>query len=101
MSAGIAVGAGMRAVVFDGAGGPEVLALCELPRPRPGPEELLVRVRAAALNRGDALHRAGLYAPPPGHTQVPGIEIAGEVAELGSQVNGFRPGDPVFGITNG
>lgn len=91
----------MRAVVFDGFGGPEVLALRELPRPRPGSQELLVRVRAAALNRADTLQRAGVYAPPPGQIEIPGVEIAGEVAGWGPEVTGFREGDPVFGITAG
>jgi putative PIG3 family NAD(P)H quinone oxidoreductase len=93
--------AAMRAVVFEGFGGPEVLALCELPRPQPGPQELLVRVQAAALNRADTLQRAGVYAPPPGQVDIPGVEIAGEVAAWGSEVTGFREGDRVFGITAG
>jgi NADPH2:quinone reductase len=91
-------GARMRAVVFDGHGGPEVMRLAEMPRPEPGPDQLLVRVRVAALNRADLLQRAGEYDPPPGESQVPGVEIAGEVEAWGAAVEGFERGQPVFGI---
>ena len=92
----------MRAVVFAGKGGPEVIEVRELADPRPSRGEVLVRVRAAALNRADLLQRRGLYAPPPGvREDVPGLELAGEVAAVGEGVTGFAPGDRVMAITAG
>jgi NADPH2:quinone reductase len=91
----------MRAVTFDGYGGVEVLRISDLPRPQPGPQELLVRVRAAALNRADTVQRSGEYKPPPGVSEIPGIEIAGEVDSWGSEVTGFARGQRVFGIVGG
>jgi putative PIG3 family NAD(P)H quinone oxidoreductase len=87
-----------RAIVCDGHGGPEVLKLAEIPRPEPGPGQLLVRVRAAALNRADLLQRAGEYSPPPGESAILGVEIAGEVEAWGAGVEGFRRGQGVLGI---
>lgn len=91
----------MRAVTFRGAGGVEVLAISEVPRPEPGPEELLVRVRAAALNRADTLQRSGEYQAPEGVSPIPGVEIAGEVAGWGEGVSGFALGDRVCGLVGG
>jgi NADPH2:quinone reductase len=88
----------MRAVVCEGFGGPEVMRLAEVPRPVPGPEQLLVRVRASALNRADTLQRAGAYAPPPGESAILGVEIAGEVEAWGEGVEGFARGQGVFGL---
>jgi len=73
----------MREVFFDGAGGPEVIKLREAPVPSPGPGQVLVEVVAAGVNRPDCIQRAGLYPPPPGETQIPGLEIAGRVVALG------------------
>ena len=92
----------MKAVVITKAGGPEVLALRDIPDPQPGAHEVLVRVRAAGLNRADILQREGRYPAPPGAPQdIPGLEFAGEVAELGQQVQMWRPGQRVFGIAAG
>ena len=92
----------MRAVVIPRPGGPEVLELRELPRPEPGSDQILVRVRASALNRADTLQRAGRYPAPPGAVaEVPGLEFAGEVAALGPGVRRWREGDRVFGIVGG
>lgn len=88
----------MRAVVCDGFGGVEVLRIGERPRPVPGPGELLVQVRAAALNRADSMQRQGGYSPPPGESDVLGVEIAGEVVGWHPEVEGFQVGDGVFGI---
>lgn len=87
-----------RAVVCDTYGGPEVLKISEIPRPEPGPGQLLVRVRAAALNRADVLQRQGEYDPPPGESKVLGVEIAGEVEAWGDGVEGFQKGQGVLGI---
>ena len=85
-----------------GAGGPEVLSLEERPDLIPGPSELLVRVRATALNRADLLQLRGNYAPPPDvPPDVPGLEYAGEVLAVGPRVRRFRPGDRVMGLVGG
>lgn len=92
----------MKAVVITQPGGPEVLELREVDRPQPGSEEVLVRVRATALNRADLLQREGRYPPPPGApADIPGLEFAGEVAALGPSAREWHEGDPVFGIAGG
>lgn len=92
----------MKAVVFEGKGGPEVIAVRELPDPRPGRGEALVRVRAAGLNRADLLQRRGLYPPPPGYREdVPGLELAGEVVAVGEGVAGLKAGARVMAIAAG
>jgi putative PIG3 family NAD(P)H quinone oxidoreductase len=92
----------MRAVVFAGKGGPEVIEVREIADPRPSRGEVLVRVRAAALNRADLLQRRGLYPPPVGlREDVPGLELAGEVAAAGEGVTSYRPGDRVMAIAGG
>jgi putative PIG3 family NAD(P)H quinone oxidoreductase len=92
----------MKAVVFGGKGGPEVARVQEVPRPSAQRGEVLVRVRAAALNRADLLQRRGLYPPPPGYREdVPGLEFAGEVAEVGEGVTGWKAGDRVMAIAAG
>lgn len=91
----------MRAIVFEGFGGVEVLKVAEVPAPEPGPDDLLVRVRAAALNRADTKQRAGEYPTPPGESPIPGVEIAGEVVGWGERVDGFERGQPVCGLVGG
>ncbi|HEU4643295.1 MAG TPA: NAD(P)H-quinone oxidoreductase [Gemmatimonadaceae bacterium] len=92
----------MRAIVIARPGGPEVLEPREVPRPVPGAGEVLVRVHATALNRADVLQREGRYPAPAGSpTHIPGLEFAGEVAELGPGARDWDPGDRVFGITGG
>lgn len=92
----------MRAAVITKAGGPEVLELRDVPRPVPGEGEVLVRVRASALNRADLLQRRGGYPAPPGApADIPGLEIAGEVAVRGAGAGRWSIGDRVFGIVGG
>src|SRR5918999_1664261 len=92
----------MQAVVITRPGGPEVLELRDVERPEPGVGEVLVRVRATALNRADLMQREGRYPPPPGApVDIPGLEFAGEVTGLGPGVREWNDGDPVFGITGG
>jgi putative PIG3 family NAD(P)H quinone oxidoreductase len=92
----------MKAVVFGGKGGPEIISVAELPDPAPARGEVLVRVRAAALNRADLLQRRGLYPPPPGYrADVPGLELAGEVVRAGEGVVAWKPGDRVMAIAAG
>ncbi|MEO8541281.1 MAG: NAD(P)H-quinone oxidoreductase [bacterium] len=93
----------MKAIVITKPGGPEVLQMQEVPDPVPGPEDLLVRVHAAALNRADLLQRMGGY-PQPGPKaphEIPGMEYAGEVIAIGSRVEGFAPGERVMGLLAG
>jgi len=92
----------MRAVVITRPGGPEVLEVHEVPPPRVGEQDVLVRVRAAGLNRADILQRRGGYAPPSGSpAEIPGLEYAGEIVEVGARVRGHSVGDRVCGITGG
>jgi NADPH2:quinone reductase len=92
----------MRAVVIVRPGGPDVLDVRDVERPSPGTGEVLVHVRATALNRADLLQREGRYPPPPGApADIPGLEFAGEVAALGPGTREWREGNRVFGITGG
>ena len=92
----------MRAVVLREHGGPEVLVITESTDPVPGPEEVLVRVHATALNRADLLQRMGMYPNPfPADDEIPGLEFAGEVVSCGPRVLMWRPGDRVMGIVSG
>lgn len=91
----------MRAVVARRPGGAEVLELVVMPDPEPGPGEVLVRVRASAVNRADVLQRRGRYPPPPGVTDVLGLEAAGTVAALGPGVDAWRVGDRVMALLAG
>ena len=94
--------ASMKAAWIAGFGGPEVLEIRDIARPQPGREELLVRVRASALNRADLLQRQGKYPAPSGYpVEIPGIELAGEIAEIGSAVRKWKPGKRVFGLLGG
>ncbi|MCL6548369.1 MAG: LUD domain-containing protein, partial [Alicyclobacillus sp.] len=92
----------MKAVIMSGFGGPEVLSVGDCPDPQPGPGDLLVRVRATALNRADLLQRRGLYPPPPGASDVLGLEMAGEVVSAGPECEGqWRPGERVCALLPG
>jgi NADPH:quinone reductase len=91
----------MRAVVVDGFGGPEVLRLGEAPRPRPGPGQVLIRVAATSVNRADLQQRAGNYPPPPGESEILGLEVAGVIEELGADVADWRLGDRVMTLVGG
>ncbi len=92
----------MKAVLFTGKGGPEVIEWKETADPVPSRGEVLVRVRAAAMNRADLLQRRGLYPPPPGTREdVPGLELSGEIAKVGDGVQAWKPGDRVMAIAAG
>src|SRR5213594_306329 len=92
----------MRAIVFAGVGGPEVMRLEERPDPVPGEGEVLIAVRFAALNTADLAQRAGAYPAPSGAPQdVPGLEVAGTVLARGAAVRDFAEGDRVFGLVGG
>ena len=96
----------MKAVVCDRYGPPDVLRITEVPRPVPGPDEVLIRIRATTVNRSDCAFRAGTPQPyarlftglrRPRH-RILGSELSGEVEAVGSAVTGFEPGDAVFGV---
>jgi len=91
----------MKAVVPDHAGGPEVLELREVPAPEPGPGEVLLDVAATAVNRADLLQRQGHYPPPPGASDIIGLECSGTVAALGEGVTGWSVGDEVCALLAG
>ena len=91
----------MRAVEIERPGGPEVLRMVDMPRPRAGAGEVVVRVLAAGVNRPDIRQRLGLYPAPPGASPLPGLDIAGIVDEVGAGVEDLRPGDAVCALTNG
>jgi NADPH:quinone reductase-like Zn-dependent oxidoreductase len=91
----------MRAVIASGTGGPEVLSVGEVPDPTPGPGEVLVAVAATAVNRADTLQRQGFYPPPPGASDVIGLECSGTVAALGDGVEGWAVGDEVCALLAG
>jgi NADPH:quinone reductase len=91
----------VQAIVLSEYGGPEVLRLGEAPDPEPGPDEVLVDVRATAVNRADLLQRQGLYPGPPGEVEIPGLEFAGRVAATGRRVTRWSVGDEVMGVVGG
>ena len=92
----------MRAVVYAGAGGHEVVQLRDVPAPNPGPGQVRVRVKAAGLNRADVYQRRGHYPAPPGSpADIPGLEYAGEVEALGPGVSRWKTGDRVMGLVGG
>lgn len=88
----------MRCVYFDGAGGPDVIRIGESPRPQPGPGQVLIEVAAAGVNRPDCMQRAGLYPPPKGESDIPGMEIAGKVARCGEGVSSPSEGEEVCAL---
>src|SRR5918912_515877 len=91
----------MRAVTLSGPGGPEVLEWGEVPDPVLRPGEVLVDVVATAVNRADLLQREGRYPPPPGASEILGLECAGEVMEVGAQVSGWSVGERAMALLPG
>jgi NADPH2:quinone reductase len=91
----------MTAIGIKGAGGPDMLAPEQRPVPTPGNGEILVKVAAAGVNRPDVMQRMGLYPPPPGAPDIPGLEIAGEVVALGTNVKRWKLGDRVMTLVVG
>src|SRR3954469_14352501 len=91
----------MRAIEFTGAGGPEVVRLCNRPVPTPGPGEILLKVEAAGVNRPDVQQRRGLYPPPPGASDIPGLDVAGIVEQVSPDVAWPRVGDAVCALVTG
>lgn len=91
----------MRAVEISAPGGPEVLKPTERPVPRPQKHEVLIRVAAAGVNGPDIMQRKGLYPAPPGASDLPGLEVSGEIVAVGEAVKRWSPGDRVTALTNG
>ena len=91
----------MRAVEISQPGGPDVLRLAEVPKPAAQANEIVVKVAAAGVNRPDVLQRMGHYPVPPDASPLPGLEIAGEVAELGAAVKLWKRGDKICALANG
>jgi putative PIG3 family NAD(P)H quinone oxidoreductase len=91
----------MNCVVLDGFGGPEVLKPGRRPVPSIGAEEVLIKVAAAGINRPDVLQRQGSYTPPPGASDLPGLEVAGTIVAVGGGVKGWKPGDQAMALVAG
>lgn len=90
----------MKAITLSGFGGAEVMQLTDVERPSPGPGQLLIRVEATSVNRPDIVQRTGNYPPPPGDSEILGLEVAGTVEEAGADCR-FQAGDRVFGLVGG
>jgi NADPH2:quinone reductase len=91
----------MKAVEIASPGGPDVLKLTERPVPRPNKGEVLIKVAAAGVNGPDIMQRKGLYPAPPGASDLPGLEVSGEIVALGEGVKRWSTGDNVTALTNG
>jgi putative PIG3 family NAD(P)H quinone oxidoreductase len=91
----------MRAIEIRNPGGPEELVITDLPTPLPGVGEVLIKVTAAGINRPDVMQREGKYPPPPGASDILGLEVAGIITELGEGVTGCRIGDRVCALVAG
>ncbi len=91
----------MKAIEIKMPGGPEVLVLTERDQPEAGPQEVLIRVHAAGVNRPDVVQRQGRYPAPPGASDIPGLEVAGEIVAPGGQVTGLAIGDRVCALAPG
>ena len=93
--------ASINVVEIVAPGGPQALQPARRPMPQPGPREVLIQVAAAGVNRPDILQRRGLYPPPPGASDIPGLEVAGEVVRVGPQVREWSAGDRVCALIAG
>src|SRR5436189_2942646 len=91
----------MIAIAISRPGGPDVLRPIELPVPQPGETDVLIKIAAAGVNRPDLMQREGKYPPPPGASDIPGLEVAGTVASCGSAVERWHPGDRVCALVAG
>lgn len=91
----------MKAINIINPGPDSTLELKEVPTPKPGPQEILVKIEATAVNRADLHQRAGMYPPPEGASDIPGLEMAGIVEKTGNRVTRWEPGDFVFALLPG
>ena len=88
-------------MLLDGTGGVEVLSIGEAERPVPRPDQVLIKVAATSVNRPDIIQRQGNYPPPPGESEILGLEAAGTIEELGTEVEGWQVGDRVMSLVAG
>ena len=91
----------MKAVLLNGFGGLDVLTIGEVERPKPAENQVLIRVMATSVNRPDLVQREGKYPPPPGDSEILGLEVAGVIEELGPGVTGWQKGDRVISLVGG
>jgi putative PIG3 family NAD(P)H quinone oxidoreductase len=91
----------MKAVLLDSFGGPEVLRIGEIEKPTPKENEVLIKVIATSINRPDLVQREGKYPPPPGDSEILGLEVAGIIEEIGKNVTGWKVGDKVVSLVGG
>jgi len=91
----------MKAVLMDGFGGVEVLKVGEAEKPTPKPDQVLIKVVASSISRPDLVQREGKYPPPPGDSEILGLEVAGTIEELGSEVTGWQVGERVMTLVGG
>ncbi|OMH23672.1 NAD(P)H-quinone oxidoreductase [Tersicoccus phoenicis] len=91
----------MKAIQIQSPGGPESLVLTDVPDPRPAPGDVVIDVVAAGLNRADVNQRKGHYPPPPGESELPGLEVSGRISAVGDGVDGFEVGEPVCALLAG
>ncbi|MFT4079860.1 NAD(P)H-quinone oxidoreductase [Rhodomicrobium sp.] len=91
----------MKTVLIREPGGPDALSLVDAPTPEPKADEVLIEVAAAGVNRPDVLQRQGLYPPPPGASNIPGLEVSGRIAAVGAGVTRWKAGDAVAALTSG
>jgi putative PIG3 family NAD(P)H quinone oxidoreductase len=94
----MAIPTSMRQIYFEGAGGPDVIRVSEAKVPQPRKGQVLIEVVAAGVNRPDCIQRAGFYPPPPGESNIPGLEISGRVVARGDDVADFVPGDEICAL---
>jgi len=91
----------MKAVCINEPGGPEALQISDIPVPQPAANEVLIKIGAAGVNRPDCLQRQGLYPPPPGASEIPGLEVAGIVVATGADTSRYKEGDRVCALLTG
>ncbi|MEQ4300388.1 NAD(P)H-quinone oxidoreductase [Plantactinospora sp. B6F1] len=91
----------MKAITIPQPGGPDALVWADVPDPTPAPDEVMLEIRASAVNRADLLQRQGHYPPPPGAPPYPGLECAGVVSAVGAEVTGWSVGDPACALLSG
>src|SRR5207244_10137637 len=99
--ANVQIGQAMLAIAISHPGGPDVLKPVQLPVPEPGAGDVLIRVASAGLNRPDLMQREGKYPPPPGASDIPGLEVAGIVSSCGTDVTRWRDGHGVCALVAG
>lgn len=91
----------MKAVIFEQPGGPEVMGIGEVDNPKPDEGQVLVKVMATSVNRADLIQREGHYPPPPGESDILGLEVTGIIEKIGIGVSGWQPGDRVMSLVAG